>query len=287
MEERVRLSELHAQLKSQGQMAAALGRHKSTISRELKRNRVKFAYCAVTAQTMAQKRRQERPLTPKIERPEILQIVQHGLQNFHSPDQIAGRMRRCNPDLRTRISAQASYVWIRTRPEPDYWRTFLRRHRRTKGRGKAGTITRSVDISGRPAEANERRCLGHWEGDTLWGRERQGGLVTLVDRKSRYVLLAKFTFDNGKEFAQHELLTKRLEMPVFFAEPYCPWQRGTGENTNGLIRQFVPKGTNFQHVSSSKINNIQQLLNHRPRKILNYQTPSEVFSTPPPVAIEI
>jgi len=314
MEERVRLSELHAQLKSQGQMAAALGRHKSTISRELKRNRVKFAYCAVTAQTMAQKRRQERPLTPKIERPEILQIVQHGLQNFHSPDQIAGRMRRCNPDLRTRISAQASYVWIRTRPEPDYWRTFLRRHRRTKGRGKAGKIPRSVDISGRPAEANERRCLGHWEGDTLWGRERQGGLVTLVDRKSRYVLLAKskdrtarrvrhkvqtllfqvppacrrsVTFDNGKEFAQHELLTKRLEMPVFFAEPYCPWQRGTGENTNGLIRQFVPKGTNFQHVSSSKINNIQQLLNHRPRKILNYQTPSEVFSTPPPVAIEI
>ena len=147
----------------------------------------------------------------------------------------------------------------------------------------------------------------------MWGKQSVGGLVTLVDRKSRYLLLAKSqdrtarrvrlklqelleplpaeqrrsaTFDNGKEFTENELLAERLQMLVFFARPYCPWQRGTCENTNGLIRQFFPKGTSFQNISSRRVADVARLLNHRPRKSLGYLTPSEVFTAQKAVAIE-
>jgi IS30 family transposase len=312
MEERKRLSELRAAGFSRGGIARALGRAKSTISRELERNRQGCLYCPALAQEKAERRRRQRPLVRKMDRPEIADQVKSGLAAYHSPDQIAGRMNRSIADPRQRISAETIYHWIRGQKRHT-WERYLRRYGRQKRGRKRGQIIRPVEITGRPGEANERGALGHWEGDTLWGAHRQGGLVTLVDRKSRYLLLAKTkdrtarrvrrklqellgslppekrrsaTFDRGKEFAEHLLLTTRLKLPVYFAEPYSPWQRGTCENTNGLVRQFFPKGTSFTEISPQRIADVAWLLNHRPRKILHYFTPSEVFTNCAPVAIE-
>jgi IS30 family transposase len=312
MEERKRISELRKAGYSRGQMADVLARAKSTVSREIKRNRLGCLYCPEVAQRKAQERRRERKLVRKMDRPEIADQVRRGLQGYHSPDEIAGRMKLATSDPRQRVSATTIYRWIGQQP-PGTWDRYLRRYGQQPRGRKHGAIPGAVEISGRPAEANERAACGHWEGDTLWGSQKRGGLVTLVDRKSRYVLLAKSkdrtarrvrlklqslleplpveqrrsaTFDNGKEFTEHELLATRLAMPVFFAQPYCPWQRGTCENTNGLIRQFFPKGTSFQNISPRRVADVARLLNHRPRKSLGYLTPSEVFTSQKAVAIE-
>jgi IS30 family transposase len=303
MDERKRISELREADYSPEEMAEVLGRHRTTISRELERNRLGCLYCPKIAQEKAEERRRRRPLVRKMDRPEIRDQVQNGLKEYHSPDQIAGRMKRTTTETHQRISAPTIYAWIR-KQRPHTWERYLRRYGRHKRGRNTGKLPACVEITGRPAEANERRCVGHWEGDTIVGAQRQGAVVTLVDRKSRLVLLAptkdcksrrvrhklqhllgelspdkrrSATFDRGKEFAEHGLLTLRLQMPVFFADPYCPWQRGTCENTNGLIRQFLPKGTSFRNVSPRRLADVAQKLNHRPRKSLGYLTPSEVF----------
>jgi transposase, IS30 family len=302
MEERKRISELRAAGYSPEEMAHALGRHRTSITRELKRNRQGCLYCPQLAQQKAEERRRQRSLVRKMDRPEIRDQVRDGLAQYHSPDQIAGRMKRLTTDPRQRVSSPTIYAWIR-RQEPD-WERYLRRYGRHKRGRNTGKMPACTDIADRPAEANERSSVGHWEGDTIIGAQHQGAVVTLVDRKSRFVLLAptkdckarrvrhklqqllgqlpsekcrSATFDRGKEFAEHELLTRRLKMPVFFAQPYCPWQRGTNEHTNGLIRQFLPKGTSFKHLSPRRLADVAQKLNHRPRKLLGYLTPSEVF----------
>jgi IS30 family transposase len=303
MDERKRISELREAGYSLEEIAEALGRHRTTISRELERNRLGCLYCPQIAQQKAQERRRQRPLVRKMDRPEIRGQVQQSLKEYHSPDQIAGRMKRTTADPRQRISAPTIYAWIRQQP-PHTWERCLRRYGRHKRGKNTGKLPACADIAGRPHEANERQCVGHWEGDTILGAKRQGAVVTLVDRKSRFVLLApskdcksrrvrrklqhllrelppekrrSATFDRGKEFAEHELLTLRIQMPVYFADPYCPWQRGTCENTNGLIRQFLPKGTSLRNLSSRRLADVAQKLNHRPRKSLGYLTPSEVF----------
>jgi IS30 family transposase len=303
MEERERISELRQAGYSPEEMAHALGRHRTTITRELERNRLGCLYCPHLAQQKAEERRRQRPLVRKMDHPEIRDQVRHGLVQYHSPDQIAGRMKRLSTDPRQQVSSPTIYTWIR-RQEPHTWERYLRRYGRQKRGRNTGKMPACTDITDRPAEANERRCVGHWEGDTIIGAKHQGAVVTLVDRKSRFVLLAptkdcksqrvrqklqqllgqlppekrrSATFDRGKEFAEHDLLTRRLEMPVFFAQPYCPWQRGTNEHTNGLIRQFLPKGTSFKHLSPRRVADVAQKLNHRPRKLLGYLTPSEVF----------
>lgn len=312
MDERKRLSELREAGWSRGQMARVLGRAKSTISRELNRNRLGCRYCPDLAQQRTKERRRNRPLVRKMDRPELGDAVRQGLEQFHSPDEIAGRMKRLTTDRRRRISAPTIYAWIRRQP-PDTWQPYLRRYGERRRSPGAGRIPQAVEISGRPADANERTTVGHWEGDTVHGALGKGSLVAVVDRKSRYLLMTmtedrraprvraklqklfrplppdqrrSVTFDHGKEFAEHQELTAELNLPVFFAQPYCPWQRGTCENTNRLIRQFFPKGTDFHNVSSRRIADVAQLLNNRPRKILNYQTPSEVFQSQLPVAIE-
>ncbi len=303
MNERKRISDLRAAGYTPEEMGEVLGRHRTTIARELKRNRLGCRYCPELAQQKAEERRRGRPLVRKMDRPEIGDQVRRGLTQYHSPDQVAGRMKRDAKQASQRISAPSIYAWIR-RQKPHTWERYLRRYGKKKGGRVTGQRPVCADIDGRPAEANERRCLGHWEGDTIVGGKQQGAVVTLVDRKSRYVLLAptkdcksrrvryklqqllgplppdkrrSATFDRGKEFAEYELLTLRLNLPVFFAKAYSPWQRGTSENTNGLIRQFLPKGMSLRHVSSRRLADVAQKLNHRPRKVLGYQTPSEVF----------
>lgn len=306
MEEREVISQMFAAGHSRKSIAARLGRPRCTIGRELSRNaQGDGSYSAVAAQRKAEARRRHRPLTRKLERPELNAALRARLAREWSPDQIAGRLKRTRPDdARFHVSPQTIYTWIEQDPDREHWKTFLRRGGRPKKSPTRGRIPRQVRIEGRPAEADQRLRLGDFEGDTVISRGKRSGLVTLVDRKSRYLLAAKLkdrtarrtrqkiegllaplpadkrhtmTFDNGKEFAEHDILAERLGVAVFFAHPYASWERGTSEHTNGLLRQYYPKGTDFADVSHHDLAHTVKRINDRPRKSLNYQTPSEVF----------
>jgi transposase, IS30 family len=309
LQEREMVSEMHHAHTQQVEIARRLGRHPSTISRELRRNRSRNGYWAAAAQQKADTRRSERPWTCKMERPEIARYVRERLRQYWSPDEIAGRSRFDFPNsLRRRVSRQTIYTWIHEQQAAGAnWRRYLRRlghvRRRSENRGR---LPACVSIEGRPTVVDRRARYGDWEGDTVVGRAQQGGAVTLVDRKSGYLLLGKvpdrhastvheaikelfqplparlrrtLTLDNGKEFAEHELFAAEIALRVYFAEPYCAWQRGTNENTNGLVRQFFPKGSDMAHIPKQRFEKVQHLLNNRPRKRLGYRTPLEILSS--------
>jgi IS30 family transposase len=245
----------------------------------------------------------------KMRDPKTLQYVCQRLKRFWSPDQIAGRSRRdFRRQSRRQISRQTIYDWIRNQPteERRTWRECLRFGvRRRRRREDAGRLPNAVRIDGRPAIVASRRRYGDWEGDTIVGRGRVGGLFSFVERKSGFTLLARVadrraatvraaaeqrlvalppsllrtaTFDNGKEFAEHERLSATTGLTIYFAQPYAAWQRGTNENTNGLVRQYVPKGTDLKATSHHAVAAIETSLNDRPRKRLGYRTPREVLN---------
>ena len=308
-EERDQLAQLHHQGFTQAAIAATLKRSPGTISRELKRNRSGGVYLAAQAQEQAQRRRRERPLQRKMDSRELNQAVRTGLIRYWSPDQIAGRLKCEFPDdPQKQVSPQTIYTWIATQSKEDrkYWQAYLRRRGRrpySKRETTSSTVSRAA-IADRPAIIEERQRLGDFEGDTVLGPPGTGGVVTLVDRQSRYTIISKvpckqaprvhkkirdrlkvldesqresITFDNGTEFARCHLLEKHLDVKIYLAEPGCPYQRGTNENTNGLIRQFFPKGTDFRDVTHPYVREVENLLNNRPRACLGYKTPNEVF----------
>lgn len=306
LEERERLAQLKATGKTQAEIARQLQRHPSTISRELGRNGKGKEYWPGSANLKAQERRRNRSYPRKIDRPKVSQFVRASLVKCWSPDQIAGRARKKFPrQPRRHISYQTIYTWIDQDENREHWEDFLRhRGKKRTEPEKRGQIAHRVDVAGRPKVVGERRRFGDWEGDTVVGSHHKGGVVTLVERKSRFTLVAKvrnlkartvrhamkktlqplpklgrrtMTLDNGKEFAEHERLTAQLDLAIYFAKPYAAWQRGTNENTNGLLRQFYPKGTNFLKVRPSALQETQNLLNNRPRKCLGYRTPAEVL----------
>ena len=308
MEEREVVSQLWAAGHSRKAIAERLGRPRCTIGRELARNgQVDGSYSAVAAQERAARCRRERPLVRKLQRPELSAAVRSRLTKEWSPDQIAGRLKHDHPEEKQfHVSPQTIYTWLAQDPHREHWKTFLRRGGRPRKSPRTGHIPRQVKIDGRPQEANERKRLGDFEGDTIVSRGKRSGLVTLVDRKSRYLLAAKLkdrtarrtrgkieellkdlppdlrhtaTFDNGKEFSEHEALARNLAIDVFFAHPYASWERGTSEHTNGLLRQYYPKGTDFAEVSHHDLAQRVESINQRPRKSLGYKTPSEVFFT--------
>lgn len=305
-EEREVISQMYAAGASQKAIGAKLNRDPSTISRELRRNGIGEFYFAVDAQKLGERRRCEaRAKSRKLNRPENLAYVQERLRCCWSPDQIAGRSRIDFPENPERtVSRQTIYTWLARDDHRRRWIVYLRRYRRKRRRPKsAGRVDRA--LAKRPAVVNERGRYGDWEGDTIVGSGRHGGaLVSMVERKSGYVALLPvtsknatsvrraicgrlqqlppelrqtMTLDNGSEFAGYESLESTLDMEVFFTDPHSPWQRGSDENTNGLARQFFPKGTDFNQVSRYKVARAENLLNDRPRKRLNYQTPNEVF----------
>lgn len=316
LEEREVIAHMHRAGKMQTQIALRLGRSKSTISRELRRNRSRNGYWTVAAHRKAQQRRSGRPWVGKLERPEVRRYVRERLQQRWSPDEIAGRSRSDFPrDRRRQISHQTIYTWIRTEDAKGrQWQRFLRRLGRKRPElEKRGQIPAGVSIEGRPAVVDRRGRYGDWEGDTIVGANHRGGAVTLVERKSGYLLLGKvpnlraatvrqvaaeryrsmppalrktLTLDNGKEFAEHDQLAAEAALKIYFAKPYCSWQRGTNENTNGLIRQFFPKGTNLAHIPEHRFTKVQELLNNRPRKRLGYRTPNEILASRLRVATE-
>ena len=233
MSEREVISNMHFAGVSAAEIARATGRHRSTISRELARNGDGSAYSAVRAQRKAEGRRRERPLVRKMDRPRLGEWVREHLVQRWSPDQIVGRLRREHPHDRARwISGQTIYRWINAQPHDDrrHWQQFLRWKGRRKPRhDRRGRLPAQVHIADRPAIVDRRGRYGDWEGDTLVGHRHRGGVVTLVERKSGYLLAGKvrvrrtitrlyeplpptlrrtLTLDNGKEFAQHEELSR-------------------------------------------------------------------------------
>lgn len=309
LEEREVVSQMHHAGSKQVEIAGRLGRHPSTIYRELRCNRSRNGYWAVAAQTKAETRRSGRPWVCKLDRPEVSRYVREALRQYWSPDQIAGRLRREFPgEPRCHVSRQTIYTWIHVQDATGAnWRRYLRRLGRVRRtRENRGKIPTSVSIEGRPAVVDRRARYGDWEGDTVVGGGHHGGAVTLVERRSGYLRLGKvrdlhaatvrhvaarlfrplplrlrktLTLDNGKEFAEHGQLAAEVALRVYFAEPYRAWQRGTNENTNGLVRQFLPKGSDLVHMPERRFEKVEHLLNTRPRRRLGYRTPLEILSS--------
>jgi IS30 family transposase len=288
-------------------MARILGRAPSTVSREVTRNTTQGRpYRACTAQSHAATRAHHPRQPRKLLDPWLWQYVRRQLTAGCSPEQIAGRLRRAYPgDMRKQLSAETIYAGLYVLPRGALRTELLAalrqarktRRPRTRGADRRGQIPNMTPITERPAEVATRTVPGHWEGDLLKGARNGSAVGTLVERTTRLVLLAKMegtdaesayrgftkklqhvTYDRGKEMATHERLAQRLTIRVFFADPHCPWQRGTNENTNGLLRQYLPKGTDLSGYTQRELNAIAYRLNTRPRKCLNFATPLEVYA---------
>lgn len=288
-----------------------LNRHHSTIAREVKRNaRLIGCYWDEAAQSKADERRQQARHTRKQSNRDLVNYVNQQLQQDWSPETISARLERDYARKKQmRISPETIYQWIYqdTREGGELYQHLLRRHkkrRRQVAYGTRGLIPGRVSIHERPVSIENRRRFGHWESDTVEGAKGSGGIATHVERKSRYLVAAKLqdkraetfskasitafkpipvswrktlTVDNGKEFAGFKDIEKGTNMAVYFADPYAPWQRGTNENTNGLLRHYFPKGIDWKKVTDKALARVVEKLNNRPRKCLNYLTPNEVF----------
>ena len=291
--------------KSFSEIARCLGRAASTISREVKRNTGLRGYRHQQADRKAQERHKSKPKRIKLT-PEITFILDACLRAFWSPEQIAGRLKVMKL---ISLHHETIYQYILTdKRMGGTLYTYLRHQNKTyrKRYGSAHNrtgIPNRRDIDQRPAEAEKRTCIGHWEADTIIGNQHKGAIVTLDERKSKLRLAAplprkkasctaevinallspiqKFvktiTFDNGKEFAHHEKVANTIDCDTFFAKPYHSWERGQNENANGLLRQFFPKKMKLDTVTAQQVLVAVDNLNSRPRKCLKYKTPYEAF----------
>lgn len=301
------------QLKKKGlgvrEIARALCRSPSTISEELNRkpkayNSDSFHKDAVFKQRLRQKKR-------KISGP-LEAIITYLLTELRcSPEQISGHLRLIYPNSpELQISPEAVYLWVYTHEQRKILTGFLRRKRRyRRKRGQKnilrGGIKNRVSIHQRPSVVDNREEVGHWEGDLIIGAQNQSAIGTLVERSSRYTILVQLdnkksetvvkqftkrfqrlppwlrrslTYDNGSEMACHEQLSKEMQTRVYFTDPSSPWQRGSNENTNGLVREFFPKSTDLSVHSQERLGGgVAALLNRRPRKVLGFHSPSDVF----------
>ena len=274
------------------QIARALGRAPSTISRELRRNRFPNIYRAQAAHREALKRRRLARRRRLLDCPKRRSNIERQLRGLWSPEQIAGRLSD---------AASKSTIYRMIHADRPRWRAYLRRPKKKKHLYQRIRNPKSIDQ--RPAIVDQKLRLGDWEADTVRGPMSSSICVmTLVDRRSKYLIarllpdysadslnraamdaLQNFathtlTVDNGMEFAKFSVLEDELGAKVYFAHKHCPWERGLNENTNGLLRQFFPKGTDFSTVSPSQLRRAVARLNSRPRKTLGFQTPEEVMA---------
>jgi len=312
MDEREMMAQRRAEGQTQAEIARRLGCHRATIRREVRRNaEPNRDYRPSRAQARADRRRRESKQPWKLDGTDLGTSVQDRLRQSWSPEQIAGRLRLDHPEQRDRwVSHQGIYDWIaRQRAAGGTWHTFLRQgHRKRRKRyrtsEKRGRIVGRVGIEHRPAVVETRSRLGDWESDTVAGSGSTVCLATHVERVSKYTVLAKLldgtaarfnagtlrafgrhvdlpfetmTADNGKEFAAFGALERKLGLAVYFAQPYHAWERGLNENTNGLLRQFFPKGYDIAKATYPYVKYVETLLNTRPRKALGYRTPVEVL----------
>jgi IS30 family transposase len=295
---------------SNAEIARALGRHRSTVGREIARCGRRHHYRALQAERKAQKRARRPKLTKLSTHPRLLAEVQRRLSQRCSPEQISARLRVEFPDdLRMRISHETIYQSLYVQARGELRRELAkclrtgRTHRKPQGRvHNRGRIEGMVMISERPAEVEDRAVPGHWEGDLLIGGAGKSQVATLVERSTRFVMLAalkdrtatnvagvlseriqtlpqelrrSLTWDQGPELAAHQTFSMRSGVPVYFCDPHSPWQRGSNENTNGLLRQYLPKGSDLSARTQIELDQIADELNRRPRKTLGWFTPAE------------
>ena len=288
----------------QQRIAATLEVSPSTICRELRRNQGQRGYRPRQAHHKALARRRHKATTKMTAA--VIERIEADLRQEWSPAQIAGRLEAAGG---LRLSPQRIYQHIQADRQAGGTLYRHLRHsqkKRKKRYGKAdarGQIKDRVSMDQRPAIVEEKSRIGDWEIDLVMGGQRKGALVSLVERRSRYTLLGKvpskqaehvaaatiallaphkghtetITADNGQEFAHHATIGQALDAVVYFAHPYHAWERGLNENTNGLIRQYVPKGTALDTLSEAQVHHIMDRLNHRPRKGLAFQTPHEIL----------
>jgi IS30 family transposase len=297
------------------QIARSLGRAPSTISREINRNGGQTSYRASCADAAAWKRAHRPKNCKLVDNPGLARIVASKLQLQWSPEQIAGWLKYIFPEKRDyQVSHETIYrsLFIQARgalkkePLEHLRRTRAMRRSRhhTQKSDNHGRIKDTVSISERPAMVEDRAVPGHWEGDLVFG-DRNSQIATLVERHTRYVMLVKIpskdtetvinaliesarqlpqelyqslTWDRGKEMADHKRFTMATDIDVYYCDPHSPWQRGSNENTNGLLRQYFPKGVDISTYSQDELNDVARKLNERPRKTLDYRTPAERFN---------
>ena len=304
--------ELSRELKALGysicQIAVRLGRNKSSVSREFKRNSNKDgSYSAHTADDRYKQRRKRCGRKPMLQPDSpVKEYVIEKLSLDWSPDEISHRAKLDNEAFS--ISYNTIYRAIESGIISKKLRNHLRikriKNRKAKANDKRGKIADRVMISDRPECINNRIEVGHWESDTVLGKRNTGCIATHVERVTGYLIAFRlpnlkddifriktvdvfkklpaalkksFTVDNGNEFRSHSELAAQTGMDIYFCDPYSPWQRGSNENTNGLLRQYFPKGTSFKDFSDDYFESVVDLINNRPRKRLGYRTPAEVF----------
>ena len=314
--ERERIGQLLFYGKSLRDIARNLGRNVSTISREIKRNASsRYSYSAIEGQERAAHMAGRRNNKKKIDtNPALWRYIYKKLGLRWSPEQISVSLRKKHPeDKSMQVSPETIYTYLYLLPRGELKKEVLKylRHKKSiRGRQKRINEKRSripdiTSIEERPKEVEDRIIPGHWEGDLLVGKDHKSALGSIVERTTRSVILVplkakdalavrkafakemkklpkqmalSLTYDRGTEMSQHKLFTQETEIQVYFAHPSSPWERGTNENTNMLIRDFFPKGTDFNTITRREIKRVQKLLNERPRKTLNWETPKEAIS---------
>jgi len=288
---------------NQTEIAMLVGCHKSTISRELRRNCGAKGYRPYQANELAYDR-QCAAYRARIAW-QTWQQVERLLRQDWSPQQIAGRLKL---EQQARVSHEWIYLYVyadkrRGGTLHQHLRSQKKQRKRYNGYIRRGQIPNRLSIEKRPKIVADKRRFGDWEADTIVGARHKGGLLSLVERKSKLTRLRKLatksaaemkdrsiallaplatrvhtiTVDNGKEFCDHELIAAGLQARIYFAHPYASWERGLNENTNGLVRQYFPKKYHFAKLTDKDVQQVEDLLNNRPRKTLGYRTPNEVF----------
>ena len=302
-EERYQISALLKAGHDQSEIAMILNRDKSTISRELQRNTGLRGYRPMQAQRLADERRQSKVKTRITDT--AWTNVERLLRQDWSPEQISLWLKA---EKQMSISHEWIYQYILQDKHYGgdlyhHLRCQKQRRKRYGSYNRRGQIIDRVSIDDRPAIVDRRSRIGDWELDTIIGKNHQQAIVSLSERKSRFTLIHKverktaqcvsraiikllkpfsdqvitLTSDNGKEFAEHKKIADKLNAKFYFAHPYASWERGLNENTNGLIRQYFPKGSDFTNITQKEINQVMQKLNNRPRKCLGIKTPNQVF----------
>lgn len=290
-------------------IARKLGRSMSSIISEVKRNSINGIYQAIKAQELSQKRNNKSRKNNPLKNPIIYSYVYDKLRCGWSPEQISGRLKRDNNN-QTIICHETiyNYIYSKEGKEKNLYEYLVRKHRKRRPWYGRKLYTRGIQnrtsIAQRPEEINNRSVFGHWETDVVEGRAHRGGIQSMLERKTRFYdgrllinidseygqkaqreMLIKYpkkarkslTLDNGKENFNHHKLIKDLGINTYFCDPHCPWQKGSNENHNGILRRYIPKKTDTTKITQFELNSILEEINNRPRKCLDYETPIEAF----------
>jgi len=301
--DRVRISRLRKQGKSQSEIARNLGVHRSTISREVKRNKHQRCYSSLRAHNYAKSRQRVRRYCYKLT-PVVISLIEERLQFKWSPEQIFWSLK-LEGQVIVSIESIYKYIYINKSTGGNLWRNLRRSHKTRRRRVHSRTIGKVSDnplnISERPAEVKSRTTIGHWERDTMSGINSQPGVLVLTERKTRFNRFIKLsgkkakevtvgtiralkglpikslTNDRGQEFSDHKRCASKLKIKIYFCDPYSSYQRGTNENRIGVLRQYLPKQFNPKTMTQSDLQQYEYEINNRPMKCLDWKTPHEVM----------